>query len=163
MTEAALAALTGSRAGDGVRVHAWLDGRVVAQDLPVGDWTLSWDLDRQVQGQVTCTVADVEGLLTPWAVDDPLGVGGPRLQLIYTVGGTAETVDVGWYQNTGNDPVESWQVRELESQDPDAPFGQRVVWMSGGAVIPVEADDLTRVIADDRLLAPSSPAAGATV
>lgn len=163
MTDAALAALTGSRTGDGLRVHAWLDGRVVAQDLPVADWSLAWDLDRQVQGQLSCTFVDVDGTLAPWAVDDPLGVGGPRLQAIYTVGGTSETVDVGWFQTTGSDPVESWQVRTLESQDPDAPFGQRVEWTSGGASIPVEGADLTQVVVDDRLLAPSSPAAGATV
>lgn len=163
MTDAALAALTGSRSGDGVRVHVWLDGRTVAENLPVSDWSLTWNLARQVQGQWSCTVTDVDGTLAPWAIDDPLGVGGPRMQVIYGIGGTNETVDIGWYRTVQSDPAESWRVYTLPSAQPDARFGERVVWVSGGASIPVQGDDLTRVVVDDRLLAPSSPAAGATV
>lgn len=157
---AGLGALTGSRAGDKITVHAWLGGQVVATDLPVAEWTMSWD-DAQVQGALSLTIADVDGALAPWAVDDPLGVGGPRLQVIYTIGGTGVTVDIGSYRITRNNPAESWRV--YASDDPDSPFYGRIEWVSGGAVIPVEAEDLTRVVVGDKLLAPSSPAFGATI
>lgn len=151
MSEMALGALSGSRVGERVIAHVWYDGRVVTEGgLPVSSWSVSSDASRQVQTQVTLSVADVDGTLTPWAVDDPLGVGGPRVQLIYDLG-HGETVDLGWYRIVDSDAAENWSLRN------------DTVWVSGGASISVSADDLTRVAVMDRLLAPESPAAGATV
>lgn len=155
-----LAALVGSRR-DKVTVHSWLAGEVIAQDLPVSEWAIGWDATRQVQAQMSLTISDKDGDLAPWALDDPLGVGGPRLQVIYSIGGTSATVDLGWFRITRADPAESWRV--YTSDDPDSPLFGRVEWVSGGASIPVEADDLTKLIVRDKLLAPSSPTPGATV
>lgn len=167
LTEDQMTALSGSTNGGSLVVHAWYDGAVVAESLPVETWSLSWDRSRQVQGQVSITVRDPEGTLAPWSVDDPLGVGGARLQCIYQVGGSVDPIDVGWYRITGSDPVESWRVIRVQDSsvtgDSEAAFfGERLEWVSGGASVPVQADDLTRQAVIDRLLAPQSPAAGAT-
>lgn len=150
MSETALSALTGSRVGERVRAHVWYDGQVVARDLDVTDWQIASDGSRQVRTQASLTVADGDGVLAPWGVDDPLGVGGARVQLIYEISG-GETVDLGFFRITGSDPVENWTL------------AGGLAWVSGGATIPVQADDLTTIAVADRLLAAESPQAGATV
>lgn len=153
MSEAALSALTGSRAGERLICHVWYDGQVVAPDIDVSDWSITSDGSRQIRTQVSLTVTDPDGTLAPWGVDDPLGVGGARVQLIYALTAT-ETVDLGYYRITTSDPAENWTLHAA---------GSRAVWVSGGAQIPVGADDLTAIAVADRLLAPESPKAGATV
>ena len=152
MTETALSALTGSRSGERLVAHVWYDGRIVAENLAVTDWTMSSDGSRQVRSQVSLTVADPDGTLAPWGVDDPLGVGGSKLQLVYVLS-ASESVDLGWFRLTGSEPAENWLVKTA---------GTRAVWISGGASIPIQADDLTSVAVADRLLAPQSPKSGAT-
>lgn len=163
MTEAQLSALTGSSSRAGVVVHAWYGGVVVAESLPVETWSIGWDGQRQVQGQVSITVRDADGTLAPWSVDDPLGVGGARLQVIYHLGGGVDPLDLGWFRITGSDPVESWRVVRVKDSTATgnseaAFFDERLEWVSGGASIPVQADDLTRQATIDKLLAPESPA-----
>lgn len=153
MSETALSALSGSRSGERLVAHVWYDGLLVAPDLDVTDWTLNSDGARQVRTQVSLTVADPDGALAPWGVDDPLGVGGSKIQLVYVLSAT-ESVDLGWFRLSGSEPAENWMLKNA---------GTRVVWVSGGASIPVQADDLTAVAVADRLLAPQSPAQGATV
>ncbi|MDF2915998.1 MAG: hypothetical protein K0S70_215 [Microbacterium sp.] len=168
LPEDVVSGLTGSRAGEGILAHAWYDGEVVAADLPVESWSVNWDSARQVQGQLDIEVRDPDGVLAPWAVDDPLGVGGSRLQVIYRFGSGA-TVDLGWFRITSSDPVEKW--RSYRVNDSTVPtgvgelafFGERLEWVSGGATVPVQGDELTRQAVIDRLLAPESPRAGATV
>lgn len=150
MSETALSALTGSRVGERVRAHIWYDGQVVAPDLDLSDWQLGSDGSRQVRTQTSLTVGDPDGVLTPWGVDDPLGVGGARAQLIYEISG-GETVDLGFFRINGSDPAENWT------------FKNGAVWVSGGATVPVQADDLTSIAVADRLLSAESPKAGATV
>lgn len=154
MSELALSALSGSRIDERVIAHVWYAGKVVAPDVPVSQWSVSSDSSRQVQTQVSLTIADPDGRLAPWALSDPLGVGGSRVQLIYTMGHMGTTVDLGWFKIVASDPVENWVFKSA---------GERVVRVSGGATIPVKADDLTTIVVADRLLAPQSPAAGATV
>lgn len=156
MSDEALSALTGSRSGERVIAHVWYDGAVVAADLPLSSWSVSSDMSRQVQTQVSLEVRDPDGSLAPWALDDPLGVGGSRIQLIYAMSPT-EVVNLGWYRLTKSEPVENWQLYRLGEAEDD------VVWVSGGATIPVQADDLTRMVIMDRLLTASSPGASATV
>ncbi len=157
MSEEAVSILAGSRSGDGVRAFAWYDGQLVGPEagLPISDWSLNWD-DRQVQGQFAATIDDPDGALAPWAVDDPLGVGGPRLQVIYTLP-LGHTVDVGWFRIASNAPAESWRAYRLGER------GDELRFVSGGGRVPVTAEDLTRLVVRDRLLAPDSPPAGATV
>lgn len=150
MTETALSALSGSRVGERLRAHIWYDGQVVAPDVDLTDWQVTSDGSRQVRTQTSLTVADPDGVLAPWGVDDPLGVGGARVQLIYEIGG-GESVDLGFFRITGSDPAENWTLRNGS------------VWVSGGATVPVQADDLTAIAVADRLLSAQSPKTGATV
>lgn len=143
---------SGSRRGDRIIAHAWRDGKLLASDLPLGDWRIQWDGSRQVQAQGSFDIIDTSGELSPWAADDALGVGGSKLQVTYMVGGR-EPVNLGWYRIVATAPEESWRIY---------PTNEGTRWISGGASIPVDADDLTRTSALDEFLTPESPAAGAT-
>lgn len=157
MPEGAADVLTGSRSGDGLRVVSWYDGSVTngGEPLPVESWSMDWDASRQVQGQLSVEVSDTDGRLAPWAVEDALGVGGSRLQTIYTLGGPGGfTIDMGWWRVAASSPAENWRVYG----DGSAPR-----FVSGGARVPLDADDLVREVVMDRFLAPSSPKSGATV
>jgi hypothetical protein len=142
--------LTGSRSGDRLVVRSWYDGQNTVAELPVSAWSLSWDGTRQVQGQLSLKVADSDGALAPWGVEEPLGVGGSRLQCVYVSGG--ESLDLGWYRITRSAPAESWTVHSTAG-----------VWVSVGAEIPVQADDLTVLAVASKFLVPEQPASGATV
>lgn len=156
-----LNALSGSRAGDGITVYVWYGGRLAHPDpLPVSSWGFSWDRTRQVQ-TFDMTVADKDGSLAPWLLEDPLGVGGSRLQVRYNVG-SAGSINMGWYRVTGSSPDERWHsyvIDEAGRVNPDSPIpaGKKHVMVSGGSTISVQADDLAAVVKNDRLLAPESP------
>lgn len=160
MSESALSALTGSRVGERMIAHVWYDGQVVERDVALSDWSVQADGSRQVRTQVSLTVTDPDGRLAPWAVDDALGVGGSRVQLVYALS-PAETVDRGWFRIGSSAPVENWSLTRIT--DPVTGAEQHRVWVSGGAQIPIQADDLTTIAVADRLLAPQSPAPGSTV
>lgn len=157
MSDDALEALSGSRIGEGVTVHVWYDGVPVAENLDISRWSVSSDGTRQVQTQVSLDVVDAEGALAPWGVDDPLGVGGSQVQVIYTMTG-GETVDLGWFRITSSDPTENWTLRKIGSGITEVDR-----WVPGGALIPIQANDLAEMIVADKLLAPESPIPGATV
>ncbi|QRI45426.1 minor tail protein [Arthrobacter phage Leona] len=159
-------ALTGSRSGDKLEVFAWYDGELMLPDpLPVSDWSLSWDGSdsKQVQGVLDLTVEDNDGTISPWLWDDPLSVGGAELMCRYSVGGTDEVINRGWFRITENAPKESWYsrvIREDGYSEPGSyvPGGHRLVMVSGGAVVPVSAEDLTVRLALDEFLSPEQPA-----
>jgi len=156
-----LAALTGSRSAEGITVYVWYGGRLAYPDpLPVTDPSFSWDRTRQIQ-TMDLTVADKDGKLAPWLLEDPLGVGGSRLQVRYNVGG-AGAINIGWYRITAPEPNERWRsyiIDEAGRVNPDSPIpaGKKQVMVSGGATIKIQADDLGVMIKADRLLAPESP------
>ncbi len=156
-----LAALTGSRQGDGITAYVWYAGKLaVPTPLPISAWGLDWDITRQVQSG-SVTVADVGGKLAPWLLEDPLGVGGSRLQITYQVGG-AGTVNLGWYRITQSQPTEAWRsytIDNLGQINPNSPIppGKRRIDVTGGAKITLNIQDLGVVIANDQLEAPDSP------
>ena len=158
---ATLAALNGSRTGDQITVWAWYDGKLAhPEPLNVSAWAMDWDDSRGYQS-LTLTVQDPTGDLAPWLLEDPLGAGGARLQVTYTVG-SAGTVNLGWYRITDPDPSESWvayTIAEAGTTTPGAPVVQgaflRLAPM--GATIGLAASDLARVVANDRFVAPESP------
>lgn len=156
-----LNALNGSRSGESLTVWVWYGGRLAWPDpLPVSSARFSWDATRQIQS-LSLSVEDKDGTLAPWLLEDTLGVGGARLQVIYNVGG-AGSVNIGWYRVTGSKPAESWigyTITEAGTITPDSPVpaGKRLAHVSGGASISVDADDLGTVIAKARFLAPESP------
>ena len=158
------AALDGSRPADELVVWAWYDGDLAWPDaLGVASWSLSGssDASEKVQRKLSLTVADPDGSLSPWLFDDPLGVGGVVLQVIYRVGG-AGALNVGWFRVEGNAPdgmVNGYTVPEYGYQEADsasAPHERRLFAFSG-AVVKVDAVDLTADVDRDRFLAPQSP------
>lgn len=154
-------ALSGSRSGEGLTVHVWYDGRLAhPEPLPVSDASFGWDRARQVQ-TFDCVVTDKDGKLAPWLLEDPLGVGGSRLQVRYNVGG-AGSINMGWYRITKPTPTERWHAYIIDEAgriniDNPVPNGKKAVMVSGGASIQVQADDLARLLKNDLLLAPESP------
>ena len=147
-----LDALSGSVQDARLVCHAWYEGRLVRRDLPVEKWSLSWDGadSALVQGKASFTVVDGTGELAPWGWDEPLSAAGSRVQTVFECAGFA--VDLGWWLITDNQPSETWRVA--------GPVAQ---WVSGGASVPVSAEELTRLAADYRFWAPESPPADATV
>lgn len=164
-----LDALGGSRPGDSLTVWAWRAGSlVVPEPLQVLDWSFEDSAGDNVKvGQrISLTVADPDGTLGAWRFDDPLGVGGTRLQVIYNVGGSG-AINYGWFRVTGNSPVESRESRVIDEYgyiEPDGslPAHKRRVFIQT-AVVKLDAVDLTGDVDRDRLQAPESPKAGATV
>lgn len=123
------------------QVASYLGGELLADDIPVVEATLAVDGGSQVPERLTLTVP-ARHAGTSWvpaATGDPLSHHGQRLAVAYVL--PRRTGDValplGWFV------VQSWQL------DNDT--------------VTVEAMGLLQVAADSRLLAPTSPAAGATL
>lgn len=160
MSEAALSAIEGSRTDAGIIAHVWYDGVCVVPNVEVSSWAVTTDAERQAQTQVTLTINDPTGELAPWGVDDPLGVGGSQIQLIYAID-DVETVDLGFFRITKSEAIEHWNL--LRIKDPETGAETRQAWLSGGARIPVSAEDLTSIVVADKFVAPESPKLSATV
>ncbi|MCX8455362.1 hypothetical protein [Paenarthrobacter ureafaciens] len=164
-----LDALAGSRPADSLTVWAWRAGSlVVPEPLLVKDWSFDDDAGDSVKvGQrISLTVADPDGSLGAWRFDDPLGVGGTKLQVIYNVGGSG-AINYGWFRVTANNPTEFRESRVIDEYgyvEPDGslPKHKRRVFVQTG-IVQLTAVDLTGDVDRDRLQAPESPKAGATV
>ncbi|WP_127572792.1 hypothetical protein [Georgenia faecalis] len=158
ITPEALAALTGDRSRDRLLVTPWLDGAITwPGPLPVASWSIDWNRSRQIQGQVSLTVADEDGRLAPWMVDDVLGVGGPRLTCSLLIAGVGEEVMLGRYRITDAAPAQSWRsqrtVRGFDDQGLPVVTTEPPRWTSGGTVA-VKADDETWGVQAADFLAP---------
>ncbi|WP_314325430.1 hypothetical protein [Paenarthrobacter ilicis] len=164
-----LDALEGSRPADTLTVWAWRGGQLVLPEpLTIKSWSLGDEAGENVKvaQKISITALDTDGTLGAWKFDDPLGVGGTRLQIIYNVGG-AGAVNYGWFRITGNTPTEyreSRIINEYGHIEPDGnlPPHKKRVWITKAAVV-LTAVDLTTNPDRDRFQAPHSPAAGATV
>ena len=156
-----LAALKGSRTGDQVTVSAWYGGQLAwPEPLKVAAWSTDDD-DSREWATLNLTIEDPTGELAPWLLEDPLGVGGARLQVIYQVGG-AGTVNLGWYRIQRSVPEEAWAaytITEAGTITPGSPVppGKRLAAVPMGATIQITAYDLASVVAADRFVAPESP------
>lgn len=164
-----LEALNGSRPGDTITVWAWRDGAlVVPEPLQVLDWSAQDSAGDTVKvaQQLSLTVADPDGTLGAWRLDDPLGVAGTQLQVIYRIGG-AGAMNYGWFRITDNEPDEmiDWRtINEYGYDEPDAtaaPHTRRVAVVT--AVVKIQAVDLTINPDRDKFEAPQSPKTSATV
>ena len=126
------AEVAGTSQGDTLVVSAWRAGVLVAGDLAVSAWSLSWDVSREVQGQATLTIADPGGALAPWGMGDALGPGGSRLSLAWVSGTTGIRVPLGVWRIRKAKPAEAWLVYGTQS----AP-----IRVSGGASVQIQADE----------------------
>lgn len=162
-----LEALSGSRSGDRLVCWVWYGGRLALEDpLPVSSWGLSGDTGRKAAA-LSLSIDDPSGELAPWLLEDPLGVGGARIQCTYMVGG-AGSIPLGWYRITRSEPEEQWRAYLIDeggtvTPDTAIPEGKLLRVVPGGASISVNADDLAVVLDMDRLIAPESPPASSTV
>lgn len=154
---AMLAAFDGSSSGAALACSALYDGEVVQEHLDVSAWSMTWRLGDQqtVQGSASFTIQDDAGLLAPWGYDEPLSVGGSRVQAMFECAG--ETVPLGEWLITRNQPNELWRLSRYGD-------GQSVRWVTGGATVPIDGADLTQLLANAKFMAPEAPPqSGSTV
>lgn len=167
--QATLDALDGSRPADTLTVWAWRGTElVVPEPLIIKDWSFGDEAGENVKiaQRVSFVFADPDGSLGAWRFDDPLGVGGTRLQVIYNVGG-AGSVNYAWFRVTGNSPTEYREYRVVneygyDEPDRDLPVHKIKKWITTAAVS-VSAVDVTEYVDQDKLEAPESPGPEATV
>lgn len=125
-------------------VESWLGSTQLATRVPMTTGSIAFDDTAIAKRRLTMTVpARTPGMRWDPAgnVTHPLAAYGQRLHVfsgIAYANKSIELMDLGWYLITG------WK------RDEDA------------AAISIEAWDLARLITDDRLLSPVSPATGAT-
>lgn len=161
--EATSKALEGSRPADTLLVWAWRGGSLVLpQPLKVIDASLSDSVGDNVKigQQISLTIADPTGKLGAWRFDDPLGVGGTQLHVIYRVGG-AGAVNYGRFRITSNEPDEVVEWREVDEYGYDE-AGARLgphkrLRPIVKAVVKLQAVDLTYNADIDKLEGPESP------
>lgn len=160
----ALAALTGDRADDRLLVTPWWDGEPTYDEpLPVESWSVSWERSSQIQADVSLTIADDDGALSPWAVDDVLGAGGPRVTAALRLGGVDEEIMLGQYRIVQVDPSEAWVSARRVAKVETLPGGQTQTtyvdeparWMSSGTVA-VSAADETWNVGEAEFLSPQN-------
>lgn len=149
LPEGVLSGQYGSLSDGRMEFTSWYDGRPVAPNIPVENWSQKFSGGTQVSGSTSVTVADPSGDLAPWGMDDPLSVGGALLQSRLILGPVS--VPLGWQRITDSKPTEVWR------RGP-----QGVEWVNGGAQIDVEAQDLTVVVAGNKFVSPESPLPGNT-
>lgn len=137
------AEVKGTTTGDRLVVNVMRDGELVAGNLDVTDWSLSWDADRGVQGQAVLEVADPDGTLAPLSMSDALAPGGSRLLAEYRFGASGLRVPLG-----------TWRIREGEPQDETwltYDNGETIVRVAGGGSVTIHADEETATVELDRL------------
>jgi hypothetical protein len=167
--EVSLSALGGSRPADTLTVWAWRDGSLVLPEpLQVVSWSVQDEAGDSVKvGQkLSLTVADPDGVLGAWRFDDPLGVAGTELSVIYRVGG-AGAINFGRFRVVGNEPSEAHDSRVVNEYGLVVPDSQlephtRRVYVTT-AVVKLEAVDLTVNVDNDRFWSPQSPPGGASI
>jgi hypothetical protein len=133
----------------------WYDGSPVLEQLPVTDGKIDFDIDQDVHGTLSLTVADADGSLSPLLPTDPLNSFGQEIhvsQAVISAGSPlAQPISVGWYRIQNSVTHQKW--RRLPSGG----------WRSAGAQIEVTAHDRVAILADARFLAGDQPASNTTV
>ena len=168
IAQATAKALEGSRPADTITVWAWRGGSLVLPEpLDVIDWSAQDSAGDNVKvgQQLSLTVADPTGTLGAWRFDDPLGVGGTQLHIIYRVGG-AGAVNFGRFRITGNEPTEFTEWRVIDEYGYDS-GGNRVgphkrQFPVVRAVVKLTLVDLTFDADRDKFEGPESPGPDAT-
>ncbi len=143
MREGAPAEVLEAAAGWRPSVSSWLDGNLLADNIPVIGGTVSADRSQQVPERLTLTVAresTVDGRLFDWLPgsdpEHPLARYGQRLTVTITV---TSAVTGGDYQTqVGVYAIQDWSENEDGS-----------VSVTGAGVL--------QMAADDRLISPVSP------
>jgi hypothetical protein len=135
-----------------VFIDVWRGPDQLAEQVPVVDGSISYDIDADVQGTITCTIADPVGDLRPAAETSPLAPYGQELHVAMAADGgriSLDPVGVGWFRIQQAVGVDYW--RQSGS-----------TWRYGGGQIEVTGQDRMAYLADYALLTPSQPPASAT-
>ncbi|WIC89091.1 minor tail protein [Arthrobacter phage Ottawa] len=132
-----------------IQFDVWYDGNLLIEDLPVGGWSQKFDRGQAIVGSTQVTALDEDGSLTPWGMDDALGVGGARLHSRLFVGDYS--VNLTEQRITESEPEETWRLTE-----------DGLVWLPGSSTIPVTAEDLTVMAVGSKFIASETPASGGT-
>ena len=160
---ATLRALQGSRPADKMVAWVWRGGRMLLPGpLEIINWTARDNAGEssKVAQQLSFQIADPDGKLGAWRLDDPLGVSGSRLHVSYLVGG-AGMVNFGRFRITDNQPdevVETRVVDEFGYIEPDGslePHKRRKYIIR--STVRLEAVDLTLEADNNKFDAPQSP------
>jgi hypothetical protein len=140
--------VAGSRTGDLLVASLWRGNELILQEVPLEGWSLSWDADRQIQGQGTFQVADTDGTLAPWVNSDRLGAWGSRLELTWVSGTSGTRI-----------PMEGWRIRRTDV--PSTPIritGDGVLVALPPSLLQVRADHAALIAVDfDRLDGEGAP------
>ncbi|OJX98678.1 MAG: hypothetical protein BGO96_04690 [Micrococcales bacterium 73-15] len=123
------AEVAGTSVGDTLEVVAWR-GTGVPVRLGVQSWAIS-SADRQVPDQLTLTVDDDGGRLTPWGMGDLLAPGGSRLSVAWVSGTTGLRVPWGIFRIRRADPGAVWRT---------GPDGARRVHSGGQVTLTADSD-----------------------
>ncbi|WP_281861209.1 hypothetical protein [Salana multivorans] len=102
------AEVIGTSRGDGLEVIAWR-GSSPPLRLDVVSWAIS-SADRAIPDQLTLTVDDQDGLLTPWGLSDTLAPFGSRVSVAWVSGSTGLRVPWGVFRLRKADPRTQWLV-----------------------------------------------------
>lgn len=144
----------GSGNADRLEVNIWRGADLLREKVDVESFSIRWRDGQQVQGQGTFTLADSDGTLAPWAIDDAAAPGGSELQLTLVTGASGLEVPLGRWRIRSANPNEGWVATR------DA-AGETLLVPSGGGTVTLDADELTSVAVMSRLDAERVPA-GAT-
>lgn len=146
--------VAGSTQGDQFQASVWRGGSLLVPSLGIQSCTLGWDVSRDVQGQMTLTVSDPDGTLSPWGMGDPLGPGGSLLSLAWLSGISGARVTYGQWRIRKAAPAERWLVYG-SSRGP--------IRVSSGATVTIQADEAVMASASICRMDGDTIPAGATV
>ena len=91
-----------------VRAESWLDGVLLADDIPISDGAEDWDVSLAVPATVQLTVPETDGRGNVWApvnTDDPLAAYGQLLRIDFGMdigSGSTEWINRGWFLITNS-------------------------------------------------------------
>ena len=134
-----------------MQVDAYLGDDLVATDLKVESWSLTWDSSRAVQCSGTVKIIDEDGTLQPWVLGDILGPGA-RLQLTW-LAEDGSRIPRAQLVVAKPEPEQYWRITRA---------GGVERWLATGGVVTCGVEDTTILVQRDKLQAktPATPGGG---
>lgn len=135
------------------QVNAWRQGKLIAQDLPLGGGSVSMSNDSATRGKLNLIITDSNGKWRPTA-DGPLSPYGSELNVqvgLILTQGRKEMFSLGWFVIDRAETEEEWKTYTR----PDEPGVEYQV--SRGQITTIDAPDRTRLVARNRFLTRTSP------
>lgn len=140
-----------------VRVDAWYDGEVVAQDVTAISASTSDDSTQAIQGSGQVTAAAEDDSLIPTSWDSPLACYGSVLHVQQGVPLSADQVEwysMGWFPIVDFSCADWW--REVTRTNADGTH--QTLWAPLGTQVTNTLDDRWQLIDQATFAAPEQPA-----